>query len=179
MVRIHYGCGKNLLDDYVNVDAFIVGEGIDNWDISNSPFQPGEVLEILAEHVVEHIPFAKEENFFREAFRLLSPHGRLVVEVPDFEWVATKFIAAHDNFVDFYSVGSADHYFGNGRALDQRWSLLTTAIWGNQNGPGQFHHNGYTEGKLLRIKSLIGFTSVAIEKRFNKGTQVLRAQYTK
>lgn len=177
MLKIHYGCGPNLLDGYVNVDAFVHGEGVENWDISDAPFEAGSISEILAEHVAEHIPFAKEESFFREARRLLAPQGKLIIEVPDFEWVAERFLAAEDHFADFYKVGSEDHYFGNGRALDQRWSLLTTAIWGNQNGAGQFHQNGYTERKLIQIKSLVGFTGINVEKNFNKGTQVLRAVY--
>ena len=38
-----------------------------------------------------------------------------------------------------------------GRALDQRWGILQTMFFGNQNGAGQFHRSAYTEGKLRAI----------------------------
>lgn len=148
-------------------------------DILNLPFADQCVDEILAEHLIEHLTFSEEKKFFLESFRLLKLGGKLKLEVPDLEWVLGKFLSCKDDFKDFYQVGSKDHYFGNGPSVDNRWGLLTTAIWGNQNGAGQFHKNGFTINKFKSIRFLIGFADVKTEIDFNKGTQVIKAIYTR
>ena len=105
--------------------------------------------------------------------------GILIIEVPDMEWVFTEFVKQEDSFKDFYQVGAVDHYFGNGIEISNRWGVLTTHIWGNQNGEGQFHKNGYTEGKLRKIGDLVGFSDVLIRRDFKKKSEVLICTYTR
>jgi len=178
-MKLHIGSGLNLKDGYTNVDKFVTHPDIENWDILNLPVEDSCVEFVLAEHLAEHLTFAEEKQFFYEMFRVLKPHGTLRIEVPDIEWVLKAFISAKDNFQDFYKVGAVDHYFGNGLPIDNRWSLLTTAIWGNQNGEGQFHKNGYTLAKLESISKIVGFKSFSKEIDFKKGTQVIIADFTK
>jgi len=178
-MKIHLGCGNNLLEGYLNIDKFVIAENVLNLDVLNLPFSDGEVELILAEHLVEHLSFNEEKRFFNEMFRILKPDGILKIEVPDFEWVVNMFIKSKDEFKSFYQVGAVDHYFGNGPKCDNRWGILTTAIWGNQNGDGQFHKNGYTKTKIESVGKLVGFNKVEIETGFNKGTQVLIARLTK
>ncbi len=52
-------------------------------------------------------------------------------------------------------------------------------FFGNQNGPGQFHRSAYTEDKIRAIARTLGFAAIAVEKRFNKGGQRLRATLTR
>lgn len=178
-MKIHLGCGNNLLDGYLNIDKYVKADGVMNLDIFNLPFDDGEAELVLAEHLVEHLSFDEERKFFYEMFRILKPNGVLKIEVPDFEWVVEKFIESRDEFNTFYKVGVDNHYFGNGPECDNRWGILTTAIWGNQNGEGQFHKNGYTKTKIESIGKLVGFNRVKIETGFNKGTQILIAKLTK
>lgn len=178
-MKLHLGCGSKVLKGWTNIDAFVKSEEIFNWDILSLPIESESIDEVLAEHLVEHLGFAEEPLFFREMYRVLKADGTLKVEVPDMEWVFEEFINGEDYFKDFYQAGAVDHYFGNGRETNNRWSLLTTAIWGNQNGAGQFHKNGYTERKLERIAKMVGFSDIRVEKAFNKGTQVLIATFKK
>lgn len=46
-------------------------------------FESGSVRAILAEHVVEHVPFLAALDFFGECWRVLEPAGVLRVAVPD------------------------------------------------------------------------------------------------
>jgi len=179
IIKLNIGCGDNLLDDYTNIDAFKKGKGITNIDILNANYKENSVDEILCEHVVEHIPFKNEKIFWLEIYRILKPKAKAIIEVPDLEWICKQFLDAKDEFDDFYKVGSKDHYFGNGKSIEHRWGILTTAFFGNQNGNGQFHYNGYTKQKLIDIHKLIGFTSCKVIKILNKGTQCLVANYTK
>jgi len=178
-MKLHIGSGLNIKEEFVNVDKFVEHPEIENWDILKLPLENDTIEFILAEHLAEHLNFEEEKQFFFEMHRVLRKNGILRIEVPDIEWVLKKFISAEDNFKDFYQVGAVDHYFGNGLAIDNRWSLLTTAIWGNQNGPGQFHKNGYTLRKLNSISSLVGFSSFSTKLDFKKGTQVIIADFTK
>ncbi len=177
-IRLHIGCGTNILPGWVNIDrearALGVVTGIDPAAL---PYGDASVEQVLSEHVFEHFSAEEERLVWTEMARVLRPGGRLTIEVPDFTWMCQTFLAANDEWREFYRVGPADHYAGHGRALDQRWGILQTMFFGNQNGPGQFHRSGYTEGKLRALCVYLGFQSVAIETIYNKGGQALRAGF--
>jgi predicted SAM-dependent methyltransferase len=178
-MKLHIGCGNNYKEGYVNVDKYVKNANVKNWDILKLPIDENCVDEVLAEHLAEHLTFQEEKEFFYEMYRVLKTGGKLKLEVPDIEWVLRAFLEAKDDFKDFYQVGAIDHYFSNGLAIDNRWSLLTTAIWGNQNGEGQFHKNGYTVDKLKSIAQILKFEKFASVTDFKKGTQVIIAIFTK
>jgi predicted SAM-dependent methyltransferase len=176
-VRLHIGCGTNPLPGWINIDRVARSPGVvTDLDVTDLPYADGTVDAVLAEHVLEHFSFAEEALAWRELARVLRPGGTLTLEVPDFEWVCATFLAANDEWREFYVVGEADHYAGCGRALDQRWGILQTMFFGNQNGAGQFHRSGYTEGKLRAIAAALKFQSIAVQRLFNKGGQALRAR---
>lgn len=179
-LRLHIGCGPNILEGWVNIDSVARGPGVrTDIDLTHLPWQDASVEAVLAEHVFEHFGFAEEALIWPEIARVLRPGGMLTLEVPDFEWVCASFLNAEDEFRDFYRVGHPDHYAGHGRALDQRWGILQTMFFGNQNGAGQFHRSAYTEGKLQRLAAMTGFAAIEIDRVFNKGGQALRAVLTR
>ena len=176
-VRLHIGCGTNALPGWINIDQVARAAGVStDLDVTALPYGDGTVDAVLAEHMLEHLSFADEALVWREIARVLRPGGTFTLEVPDFEWVCTTFLAANDEWRDFYTVGAVDHYAGCGRDLDQRWGILQTMFFGNQNGSGQFHHSGYTEGKLRAIAGALNFRDIAVRRLFNKGGQALRAR---
>ena len=178
--RLHIGCGRRLLPGWVNADLVAHQPGVvTDVALTDLPYETGSVDEILAEHVLEHLSFAEEALAWPEMARVLRPGGRLVLEVPDFEWVCATFLAAGDEWREFYVVGHADHYAGCGTALGQRWGILQTMFFGNQNGAGQFHRSAYTEAKLRALARRTGFAASTIERRFAKGGQALRAELTR
>lgn len=178
--RLHLGCGTRVLPGWVNIDRIARAAGVvTDIDPTTLPYPDASVAEVLAEHLFEHFSFAEEGLVWLEMARVLRPGGVLRLEVPDFEWVCAQFLAARDEWRDFYVVGSADHYAGCGRALDQRWGILQTMFFGNQNGAGQFHRSAYTAGKLRAIATQLGFAAIEIETVFNKGGQALRATLTR
>jgi len=178
-MKLHLGCGSKIKDGYVNIDKYVHLPGVQQFDILDLPCADESVEEILSEHLVEHICFKEEEVFWRECFRVLKPGGKLITETPDMEWLCSQFLRSEDFFNDFYKVGSNDHYFGNQLAINQRWGIITTYFFGNQNGDGQFHQNGYTEQKLIRIAELIGIKNCVVTKKMNNEIQLLIAIMTK
>src|SRR4051812_3390274 len=115
-MKLHLGCGPNIKEGYVNIDAFVDDPRVVKADITRLPYPDESADEILSEHVFEHVGFADEGPLFRECYRVLRPGGELIVETPDLEWLCRAFIEAEDNFREFYRVGAVDHYFGNGRS---------------------------------------------------------------
>ena len=76
-------------------------------------------------------------------------------------------------------MGNIDHYFGHGKSYEHRWGMITTHFFGNQNGEGQFHKNGYTKKKFEDIAKLVGFSSCEVIKLVNKGAGAIRARLVK
>lgn len=179
-LRLHIGCGDKPLPGWVNIDRVARAPGVTtDLDITDLPYADQSVDAVLAEHVFEHFTFAEERLAWHEIARVLRTGGTLTLEVPDFEWVCETFLEANDDWRVFYTVGAKDDYAGCGRALDQRWGILQTMFFGNQNGSGQFHHSAYTEAKLRAIAASLGFQTVALRRLFNKGGQALRARLTR
>ena len=179
MLKLHLGCGQNILDDYVNIDmAPSDNKKVEHLDILSLPYKDTTVDEILAEHLAEHLSFDQEKSFWKECYRVLKPDGILTVETPDFEWVCTSFLQANEGFDDFYQVGADAHYFGHGQSLDHRWGILSTHFFGNQNGEGQFHRNAYTEKKMTDISRLVGFRSGEIDRFYRKDKLVMSIRGT-
>jgi SAM-dependent methyltransferase len=179
-LRLNIGCGANPLTGWINIDRVARAPGVvTDVDPTALPYPDASVDEALAEHVFEHFSFAEEAAVWREMARVLRPGGTLAIEVPDFEWVCATFLAAKDEWREFYVVGHPDHYAGCGRALDQRWGILQTMFFGNQNGPCQFHRSAYSADKLRAIARLLGFQAIEVVSVFNKGGQALRATLTR
>lgn len=180
MMRLHIGCGPNVLEGWVNIDSVARAPGVrTDVDVLAMPFTDASVDHILAEHVFEHFAFAEEERLWRECARVLRPGGLLEIEVPDFEWVCQAFLAGEDRFRAFYQTGALDHYFGSGRDTGQRWGIVQTMFFGNQNGAGQFHKSAYTKGKIRDVAALAGFAQVRQHTLHNKGGQAIRALITR
>lgn len=76
MRLLHFGCGPNRLEGWENYDRDV--------DLTAGlPFPDRCARRILAEHVVEHLPFPSGLKFLAECHRLLSDDGRLRLSFPD------------------------------------------------------------------------------------------------
>lgn len=182
-IRLNLGCGGRPLADYINVDMDSVDDlrrrypdrqfaddlVVVDYDIFNLPFADGAVDEIRSEALIEHLPFVDEPRFFHEVVRVLKPGGLLYLTTVDFEASVQQWLAAADDWQDFYrddpEAIRSQHWFGTySYAADNRWGYLTATFYGSQNGAGQFHTNCYTEAKLRAICRRLGLTVEAVER---------------
>tara|TARA_R100001594_G_scaffold91916_1_gene126194 strand:- start:9158 stop:9769 length:612 start_codon:yes stop_codon:yes gene_type:complete len=182
-VRLNIGCASRLLPNYINIDLdsldeirkrypnitvpedgeFMVG------DVLSLDFEDSSVDEVRADSLLEHLSFLEEPRFFKEASRVLKSGGVLRFSVPDFEDTIRKWLAAEDDWKDFFrnddEAIESKHWFGNySYSTDNRWGYLMASIFGPQNGVGQFHKNAYTEDKIKAICKKLGFAEPIIER---------------
>ena len=82
--KIHLGCGRKILDGYVNVDIFD-SPGVDFvCDISEGlNFEDNSFVEALAVDFVEHIPPSRVIHVMNEVHRILLPGGVFKIHVPE------------------------------------------------------------------------------------------------
>lgn len=81
-LRLNIGCGTKRLDGYVGVDA-VKTDAVDVVaDVLDLPYDDNAADEILAVHVLEHVPLPLADDALAEWVRVLKPGGRLVIEVP-------------------------------------------------------------------------------------------------
>ncbi len=76
-MKLNLGCGRNMMDGWVNVDT---RSGDVFADATALPFRDSAFDEVLASHVLEHIPDLGAA--MREIHRILGPRGILHVIAP-------------------------------------------------------------------------------------------------
>jgi predicted SAM-dependent methyltransferase len=187
-IRLNLGCGGRPLPGYLNIDLdpleklkerypaqeFPDDTKVYNFDIFNLPFRDSSVEEVRAESLLEHLSFAEEPKLLFEVRRVLRPGGLFNFSVPDFEQLFQLWLAAKDEWKDFYrndpEAIASEHWFGQySHSMEHRWGYLMASIFGNQNGPGQFHKNCYSVGKVRAILQRVGFLELEISHFLWKG----------
>ena len=175
-IKLNLGCASRPLLGYVNIDLDTIQEirarysNIDipqnvevfQYDIFALPYAEGTVSEVRSDSMLEHLSFLEERKFFYEMLRVLRPGGKLVFSVPDFEDTVRKWLAAEDDWRDFYrndpEAIAKQHWFGQySYSTKSRWGYLSASIFGPQNSDGQYHKNCYTEKKIRTMLDYLGF----------------------
>lgn len=83
-MKLNIGCGVDLHQRYINVDIIrnqyscpqVVADACD------LPFRSNLFLEVLAGHVIEHIPADRHHTFLSEIHRVLMPAGSCMIAYP-------------------------------------------------------------------------------------------------
>lgn len=81
LLKLHLGCGYRRQDGWVNADLYPTPATDVTFDAcARWPFADAVVGYCYASHVLEHLPDPKA--FFREAWRVLQPHGSMLLRLP-------------------------------------------------------------------------------------------------
>ncbi|MGI9471592.1 MAG: hypothetical protein ACR2NZ_08690 [Rubripirellula sp.] len=95
-VKLNLGCGPMHLDGYINVDGdsrACADFYIDFSELGDA-FAPGSIREILMVHSLSYLNLWQAKNFFVTAFRLISPGGKLIIELPSIEKCSQHLLAS-------------------------------------------------------------------------------------
>jgi len=91
-IKVHYGCGANIMPDWFNLDLYASDEQ-DYFAINlldKHPFANSQVSFAFSEDVLEHLTQADSIFFLSEIYRALKPGGVLRLSFPGLEGVLTQ-----------------------------------------------------------------------------------------
>ncbi len=150
-IKLHLGCQEKYLPGYVNIDlppSEHIAEEVraDLYaDVRDLDYETNTVDEIRSHHLLEH--FSRQEALLLIArwHRWLKIGGLLVVETPDFEESAKKFVKA---------------------SLDDQF-VLGRHIFGSHEASWAYHKDFWSESKYRYVLSRIGFDDFKFEKFSN------------
>lgn len=167
-IFLNFGAGPNQLPEpWLNLDP--------SHDIRKRlRFENDSVDAVLAEHVIEHVPFLQGLGFFREVLRVLEPGGTFRIAFPDvarflrydvdgcasFNRVAPVYaqgLAARPNASPALSSGSHAH---KGQMPDklEGEALTRQALWQMLTGWG--HQMAWTGDSAAGALLVVGFRQV-------------------
>lgn len=95
-IKFNVGCGQDKLEGYIGIDKFDNSADI-NEDFFDVAIPDNCADEILASHLIEHIPHHRGPELLAKWFNILKPNGKLVMELPDLEGLCKAFAETEDD----------------------------------------------------------------------------------
>ena len=117
--KLNFGCGSDILENYLNVDI-LKGEKIDkSFDFNKFPypFSDNEFDEIYSSNVLEHLDDISK--VINELHRIVKPNGLIRIIVPYYNCygayndITHKHYFSHKAFEAFYLKNTGVNYFTN------------------------------------------------------------------
>lgn len=100
LLKLHIGCGHNLIDGWVNTDYLPVVKGVLPLDATRGfPLGQNSVDYIYSEHMVEHIPYWEAKKMVLNSFHALKPGGILRIVTPDLQFLI-DLLNSHPNYTE-------------------------------------------------------------------------------
>ncbi len=136
-------------DEYITVDiapeADVVG------DARALPFPDDSVDAIWASHILEHLAVVDVSVALGEFYRVLKPHARAIIRVPNFDYVARYWLTG----------------------ADRPWA--EAMVFGLQSSEGEFHKSAHTAGSIKADMEAAGFEVLRVEMRWTHNQETLQA----
>ena len=92
-IRLYLGCGDKRKKGYINVDKYVSAPDVVGMDPLHLPYENGVVDVILTEHMLEHLGKQEVPLALKEWARVLKPHGKLLMNLPNLEWCLQQWLA--------------------------------------------------------------------------------------
>jgi hypothetical protein len=148
-IKFNMGCGQDKIPGYMGVDKHNPAADI-KLDLFDLDLPDSCADEVIASHVIEHLPMHRASEALSNWLRLLKPGGRLVMEQPDLEEMCRDFLSQ-----------------------DEKERFMTTVcIYGaaaepgvegtKENGALSPHLWGYTTKSLSDLTKAVGFKDVQV-----------------
>ena len=112
-MKLNLGCGRNVKEGFINVDAYERENKLDViCDLSKSfPFEDESSTYIYAEQLIEHLEWLDGPRFLKNCYRCLQPRGTLRLVFPDYRKIFQKYLEGDkDYFKVFIDELNQDDY---------------------------------------------------------------------
>jgi hypothetical protein len=149
-IKFNMGCGQDKIPGYMGVDKFHPAADI-KMDILDLDLPEDCADEILASHVIEHLPKHRAPEALRNWHKTLKPGGKLVCEQPDLEALCRDFLEKqgeekHHTAMCIYGAFVDDP---NNPEVQEK-GALSPHLW------------GYTPGTLKDLVESLGYKDVQV-----------------
>jgi hypothetical protein len=154
--KLHLGCGERYLEGYINIDYPPSEHSVQRTtvadlysDLRMLKYPQGSVAEIRLHHVFEHFDRVEALSLLIQWREWLEPDGLLVIETPDFQRSALRFLLIRD---------------------ETRRARLLRHIFGSQEAEWAIHYDGWYGRKFVRSLRALGFERPTIARSSWRGT---------
>jgi predicted SAM-dependent methyltransferase len=144
-MKLNLGSGKERFSGFTNVDLYDDTADI-RADICQVPLEDGCASEIKCIQVIEHIPYNKSQDLFKEMYRLLESGGFADIETPDIDVVCYNIL--REGLLDKWIYNLVGEYY-------RAWDKDRYDDW--EHNAASIHRNPWNEERLRRIAEPLGF----------------------
>ena len=111
MIKLHLGCGRNLLGGWINTDFNTAKfQGSDFLDVTEKfPYDDNSVDYIFFEHMIEHINYQDGKFMIEESFRVLKSGGKIRISTPDLKFLINLYTEDKTDLQKKYIDYSVNH----------------------------------------------------------------------
>jgi ubiquinone/menaquinone biosynthesis C-methylase UbiE len=148
-IRFNMGCGQDRINGYMGVDMY--GDAADiKQDITKLELPENCADEILASHVIEHLPQHRAPEVLGKWYDTLKPGGKIVLETPNLEALCEDFISKTGEEKHTVAMCMFGAYVDHITPETQEKGALSPHLW------------GYTPETLSDLCSAVGFTGIQV-----------------
>ena len=149
-IKLDIGGGVYKRDsDFIAVD--ILGKTDVKAAMWALPFRDSTVDTIWSSHSLEHVSIYKVNQSLKEWHRVLKPGRRVIVQVPNFDYVAKYWLTGPD----------------------RAWA--EAMVFGTQSDDGQYHKCAFTAASIRADLEAAGFEVKRVEMRWTHNQETLQA----
>lgn len=139
-LNLNLGCGKDVRNDFINIDLFSDDPRVVAMDIRNLLLPDESADFILASDVLEHFSHREIESVLTEWARVLRPGGKIEIRCPNLKLQVNAYIRG-----------------------DWNADVASYMIFGGQTNPGDYHCVAFDDESITRHLEKAGFTDIAIQ----------------
>ena len=148
-MKLNLGAGDTKFPGYTSVDKWDKEADVQA-DICELPYDDNSIDGIIAYQVIEHVPYNKTDDMFKEMYRVLKPGTSALIECPDIEYAAQE-IAMSGELEDKWLRHIWGEYY-------RHWD--TDRYEDALDHAGSKHVTGFTLKRIKRICEPLGFTVI-------------------
>lgn len=148
-IKFNMGCGRDILDGYIGVDKHGPGASIKE-DVFKLKVPSECADEIMAIHLIEHVPQHRAPELLSLWLDILKPGGKLVIETPNLDELCKDIInqTGQDKYLSMMCLFGA--FVEERSAETQEKGALSPHLW------------GYSPESLSNLCKELGFKDIKI-----------------